>query len=321
MWLLDWSMRVFELREKLDGRLKALGNGCLTLSLPRKRLSGCACHSPLAHFYIHHSGSSIREIHPFTTVTHLASKKSITRAGDETIRIQFLFKKSESVDALQVLSEPLLKKSSQWTSRLASLVDEEKAETVSSTGDDPAQWRTSLSVAESKRAAEYGVETPLRLEGPYFTPADPERFETVVCLVAGTGLSGAIAITAAYQAHRARSQSMTETPTATTATTCRIATDSGGQWRRCVVVWTVREKDAITMPFIEALKCDGLEIQTHKTGGTQPRPDMSRILKEVCGESGGTTWCYLSGPSGFISAAEQACGQIEGLSWFAARWD
>ena len=27
MWLLDWTMRVFELREKLDSRLKALGNG------------------------------------------------------------------------------------------------------------------------------------------------------------------------------------------------------------------------------------------------------------------------------------------------------
>lgn len=27
MWLLDWSMRVFELREKLDSRLRSLGNG------------------------------------------------------------------------------------------------------------------------------------------------------------------------------------------------------------------------------------------------------------------------------------------------------
>ena len=30
MWLLDWAMRLFELREKLDSRLNALGNGWYT---------------------------------------------------------------------------------------------------------------------------------------------------------------------------------------------------------------------------------------------------------------------------------------------------
>ena len=59
----------------------------------------------------------------------------------------------------------------------------------------------------------------------------------------------------------------------------------------------------------------------HETGGVQPRPDIGKALMEICGNEGGDSWCYISSPNGFIAAAEQACSQIEGLAWFAARWD
>jgi hypothetical protein len=48
---------------------------------------------------------------------------------------------------------------------------------------------------------------------------------------------------------------------------------------------------------------------------------MRKTLVEICGEETASAWCYVSGPNAFISAAEQACGEIRGLEMFAARWD
>ena len=42
----------------------------------------------------------------------------------------------------------------------------------------------------------------VRAEGQYFTPADPARYHTVVCIVAGTGISGALAIIGAFAAQK-----------------------------------------------------------------------------------------------------------------------
>lgn len=242
MWLLDWSMRVVELREQLPSRLVALGNGwyryasqkrnwslnftdycSITLPLPRKRLSGCACHSPLAHFYIHHTQSSIREVHPFTTVTHLASTKRTTRDDEEFISVQFLFRAS-----LPDGENP--KKPMQWTSRLGSLADEELEKSPVDPERDPGQlehhdWKEAVSLP--------GVNTNVRLEGPYFSPSNPERFKTVVCLVAGTGLSGAIAMAAAFKAQRSSQQTTL--------------------WQRCFLIWTVRERNYTTIPLLDGM--------------------------------------------------------------------
>lgn len=59
---------------------------------------------------------------------------------------------------------------------------------------------------------------------------------------------------------------------------------------------------------------------------------MSQLLTDVCREDkeqrrggeeaeGDDAWCYISGPNGFIDAAERACRQVRGLTSFAARWD
>ena len=60
----------------------------------------------------------------------------------------------------------------------------------------------------------------------------------------------------------------------------------------------------------------------HKTAPGQARLDMSQALEEICGHEGGVdSWCYISGPNGFIKSAEEACGKVKELQWFAARWD
>ena len=202
----------------------------LELPLPRKRLSGCACHSPLAHFYIHHSESSVLEIHPFTTITHLASKKPLIQSGEESISIQFLFRKSVLHSPSHHSSQPPLNKSTQWTNKLASLADEEKAEAY----------------------AAISAETSLRLEGPYFTPANPETYKTVICLVAGTGLSGAIAIAAAFQAQqRSESQPTTKATAPVVDVPCTAMASTSRRWKRCIVLWAVRERDYVEIPFFE----------------------------------------------------------------------
>ena len=68
------------------------------------------------------------------------------------------------------------------------------------------------------------------------------------------------------------------------------------------------------------LKCEGLEFRIYKTDSTRPRLDMRKELRQICGDDGRDSWCYISGPDGFISAAEQACSHVNGLTWFAAKW-
>ncbi|USW58985.1 Putative ferric reductase transmembrane component-like domain-containing protein [Septoria linicola] len=314
MWLLDWSMRVFELKEKLDSKLSSLGNGwySLTLPLPRKRLSGCACHSPLAHFYIHHSATSALEIHPYTTITHLASKKPMSY-NEEYIDIQFLFRQSQTT-----VVSPSSRRNSQWTNKLGAMVDEEKAEL-------PRQ--NTLTTETRHDSFDASIVTTMRMEGPYFTPANPELYKTVVCLVAGTGLSGALAIAAAFQAQRSGAKiscatsAIALTEDALVEDACTMPAKRENLWTRCVVVWTVREKDYTHIPFVEELKCEGLEIQVHKTGNGLPRLDMDKALSDIVEQDGKSSWCYISGPGGFISSAERACEKVQGMSWFAARWD
>ncbi|KAL8792200.1 MAG: hypothetical protein Q9195_005222 [Heterodermia aff. obscurata] len=229
MWVLDWGMRIYELSGKLDSSLEALGKGwyCLTLPLPRRRLDGCACYSPLAHFHIHHTTSSIREIHPFTTITHLAtqklstpsstSEKPLTSSSNETISIQFLFRKSDPTTPPKTPpSNHQNPSSKQWTNKLASLVED-------------AQLLESGTMRPPT-----AITTSLRLEGPYFTPADPATYSTVICLVAGTGISGAIAIAAAYSA-----QFTSPSPPSL----------AKPKWKKCLIIWSVREADYVELPF------------------------------------------------------------------------
>ncbi|KAL9029252.1 MAG: hypothetical protein Q9196_002490, partial [Gyalolechia fulgens] len=335
MWLLDWSMRVYELSARIDSSLTTIGKGwfCLTLPLPRRRLDGCACHSPLAHFHIHHSQSSIREIHPFTTITHLASQKAMTPSStsghvvalsetDEPIMVQFLFRKSEPEPIVASSgSHPSKKKASkQWTNKVASLVDATCMDIPSRSGKysvDP----------ESLPLPSY--QTSLRLEGPYFTPVNPASYNTVICLVAGTGISGAVAIAAAFSAQSATAMRNT-TPSAqqleTSGETVRREHAYSGQvspstphvWHRCVVVWSIRESDHVKLPFFQ--DTPGLEVLSHLTGNDRARIDLKKTIDDIRRtEPGRSTWIYLSGPNAFLEAGKKAC-QASHVGFFSARW-
>ena len=259
MWLLDWGMRIYELSGKMDSTLTAVGKGwfCLTVPLSRNRLKGCACHSPLAHFHIHHTESSIREIHPFTTITHLAAKKLSSPDSDKTMEIQFLFRKSQASRSLASVKDqsPERRSKRQWTNKLADLVDE-----AAISHSPPSEIPQEADLQKQRSSGQNQIS--LRLEGPYFTPANPSSYETVICLVAGTGVSGAIAMAAAFRHHAMIDALEPETTMFgrekihgaplernTTISSNLIPSGAAGVWKRCVVLWSVREADFIDLPF------------------------------------------------------------------------
>lgn len=118
---------------------------------------------------------------------------------------------------------------------------------------------SSGSTTPSRYAAPLGkkraqVALSLRLEGPYFTAANPREFETVVCLVAGTGVTGAIAIAEAFSAHRKQWRRMPRYGAGIegSARPLEGSKTAGRQpWSRCVVMWTVRADDYVEIPRIQ----------------------------------------------------------------------
>ncbi|KAL5344657.1 hypothetical protein ACLOAV_010349 [Pseudogymnoascus australis] len=344
MWVLDWGMRLYELRRKLDGKVTTVGNGwyCLTLLLPRHRLDGCACTSPLAHFYLYHSGSSVRQLHPFTTITHLASQNAATPISEDDLPICFLFRKQGRTN--QASESPTLGNRStflkyftrrrpaspaEWTDGLASLADKAALTTDASLHPqaavlDPKQPFTML-ISPTAWINTAHAAIGLRAEGPYFTPADPARYHTVVCIVAGTGISGALAIVGAFAAQKIRDAENAAEMDMCVPGTCSAVQEPvpvGGRrmWERCVVVWSVREDDYIALPALTDQRIPNLEVQIYLTGNGRPRLDVVKALADVKREGERKTWVYLSGPNPFIQAGEAACKASGGVEWFGARW-
>ncbi|MCJ1366582.1 hypothetical protein MMC16_005711 [Acarospora aff. strigata] len=340
MWLLDWGMRLYELRQALYGKITNFGNGwyCLSLPLPRHRLDGCACTSPLAHFYIHHSDSSTRELHPFTTITHLATQNAITPKSQDDLNIQFLFRKrGRPTDPIPARKDGfatafgLFSKNKrpglQWTNRLASLVDEKQP---SSSTAGPSTSKTynqsdtdsaSLKQDQTPRT----VDVPLRLEGPYFTPVDPARYRNVICFVAGTGVSGAIAIANAFtelERERASNVQLPDDMSVAKAGNALVGPSAAEIWQKCAVIWSVRAEDYVDLPFLKVNPASSLEVRVHKTGGDRPRLDIAETLASLRADSpASSVWVYISGPNKFIEAGEAACKAASGVDWYGARWD
>lgn len=313
----------------------------LTVPLPRHRLHGCACTSPLAHSYVHHAKSSIRELHPFTTITYLASENRLTPEDQDDIMIQFLFRKrgrhvqpSTSTPVKDGSATALLKlfsleerRKTQWTDRLAGLADiadfSEQDQRIA--GTQILEEGPSLRVARSISGptdTHPVMELSLRLEGPYFTPADATRYNTVICLVAGTGISGAIAFAAAFADNervgsRPGCISMDCDSQSMDVSAKGLATR---EWKKCVIVWSVREADYADLPSLRPGRTNNLEFRVQLTGDGRPRLNMSATLSSICADNPGTTWVYLSGSEPFILAGEKACKDMPSVEYYGARW-
>lgn len=240
--------------------------------------------------------------------------------------IQFLFRKSETNPASPTPSlgneQPKKKQTSkQWTNKLASLVDEASIPPSKEAQDPENQILPRPSPS---------YQISLRLEGPYFTAANPAAYDTVICLVAGTGISGAIAIAAAFSTQQSATTAKSGTSSLPDGSIETEEVDPNADseryekqvvpssWRRCIVVWSIRESDYLNLPFFQ--DTPGLEVRTHLTGKGHQRLDHGKCIGEVVdGEDGMKTWVYLSGPNAFIEAGEKACRGL-GVDYFGARW-
>ena len=191
------------------------------------------------------------------------------------------------------------KQSTQWTGRLAALVDEQQPEL----SKRPSDSNIDMERSPATFAREAGcINVALRLEGPYFTPADPYRYDTVVCLVAGTGVTGAISIAAAFN------YAATNDFNNSTRKVSPLR-----KWRRCIIIWSVRETEDIELPFIEP-KAEGLELRKCLTGPARSRVDLGLALSEICVKErreGDSSWVYISGPDKYVDSGREACQEVQ----------
>ena len=241
---------------------------------------------------------------------------------ENEIFIQFLFRKSTKAPpaeldhpASQTLYSRVLRgkkqriQSTQWTQRFARLADELDRNMR------PLSPGTSKLESGYAPVGEQGVNVSLRLEGPYFSPADPSRYDAVVCLIAGTGISGAVAIAAAFN-EKSRQEQERSTEADATVTKPR--------WHKCTIIWSVRATDDIELPFIEPM-AHGLELLKFRTGKGRSRLDLNvELARLVIGTA--RTWVYISGPNTFIDAGQEACLALKqssgaNLDFYGARWD
>lgn len=266
----------------------------------------------------------------------------MTPPTDDNFPIKFLFRKRTRLLAFPKETEatghvfPFLKyfhtkprraQGTQWTERLAGLVDKKTAE------QQPLQGQTGGASADIKPlnlSQGYPiVPVSLRLEGPYFSPADPSRYDTVVCLVAGSGISGAIAIAGAFtyssEQHQQHKSELTVTSRSNDNVDPelpRLSTPRSPSWKRCVIVWSVRDGDFIDLRINKHLDA-GVELKTHLTGPGRKRMNATETLQAIRSEDpqGTSIWVYISGPKSFIQSAEQACKAAENVDYYAASWE
>ena len=317
----------------------------LKVSLPRSRLTGCSCKSPIAYFYIHHAGSSLRELHPFTTITPLAAQNAATPPGDDEFPIQFLFRKRGKPNVTTNdnlarhtryhLISRLFRgtkeryQSTEWTNKLASLVDKEidpLSDVMVSASSTPSTSAAEDKVSPAPSALSSVPPQPkvnivIRLEGPYFSPADPYRYDTVICLVAGTGISGALAIARAFTELQRQRSVVYNSNSCCRGGSCTHISTSASHWQHCIVVWSVKSAEAAELPFFTGAR--GLEVQTHLTGAGQKRINMREKIQAIGENAAGRIWVYISGPKPFLESGKEACKAIPNLDLdvYAPSWD
>ncbi|KAI4196727.1 MAG: hypothetical protein LQ350_006373 [Teloschistes chrysophthalmus] len=193
------------------------------------------------------------------------------------------------------------KKGTEWTEKLASSLDPAKIE------------RDYDSLERQEHDLQASSDLALRLEGPYFSPADPARYHAVVCFVAGTGVSGAIAIAGAFRALQRSRETNESAPS--------IHERLGPRWQTCTIAWSVRESDYTDLPFLEP--SPDLTVRVCLTGPGRPRQNIQEIMDETRKKIGpdASIWTYISGPKGFIENAKTICKAMPLVDIFAADWE
>ncbi|KAG8626122.1 hypothetical protein KVT40_006523 [Elsinoe batatas] len=317
LWLLDWSLRIRGLSTSIDVQLQAEGNGWYRITLPIESLSKStrkalvsADRYPLTSWYLNAPAISKWQIHPFTPARQRSSTLSEDALSNAVV---FLWR-------VPNMSRKEKKQAKEWTTRLTALITE------SVEGGQEAD----ISVQNEQRRS---IGINLRLEGPYPLSHRPfERYSHVVCVVGGTGITGALSL-----AERFIELGRTD----------RLGSDgnsAGCVTSRMTVTWTLKEaEDADLTDVKDLLRLAqevglSLTIRKHLTGPGKQRLDIKSSIEDFLHVSHGekdssddtmSTWVYLSGPVKLMEAGETACIGLkkaradgaDSLEWYCARWD
>jgi ferric-chelate reductase len=302
LWIVDLAWRAFSgeaggLHEKTSATLENAGQGWYRLSLP-VLIRGSGHYSEIPESSTEMGQSSSTPLKSYYVNVPCISKiqnHAFTAAfpNSATSGPVFLFQRAHGKASKKVDKE--------WTWKLGALVP---------------------TVNES-------IEVEVRLEGPY-APRNLkyEQASHIICIVGGTGITGAYSLAIWWLKMRAHNSNTGFT-----------------------LVWTIRHRDMTD--FKEWLHLEGiaastpnLSIVTHVSsveGRLKPGKQIRQSLGlgsplpanlPVLGEQVtgvGSAWVYSSGPDGLLHATETACVEIRReikaskgtneIDWYMAKWE
>lgn len=285
LWMLDWALRIFRgdsgLGKTVTATLEAAGHGWYRVTLkPSKGVTspveepadGYASGDekqlptpPIQSFYLNIPSVSRVQNHTFT-----AAKTATNDTGPV-----FLLQRAP----LAGRRKPGTSEGKEWTWKLGRLLG-------SHGGGDDGQ-------------ATAAREVTCRVEGPY-TPLGTahETAERVVCIVGGTGFTGAYSLAMWWSRWRAR--------------------DAGSHF---TLLWTMRDRDTASLKewtemvgIVDAIPNMTLTLHvSSESGRIDPPQELRRAfaLSEGMRKEKRAAWVYVSGPAGFLSDVEDACLQVK----------
>ncbi|KAM0437855.1 hypothetical protein ACHAPT_002220 [Fusarium lateritium] len=303
LWVVDWVYRLFGgegggLHEKLNATLENAGEGWYRLSLPLlTRITENYDEIPGSQAEM--SMSSLTPLKSYyvnipsvSKIQNHAFTAAVSASG--TSGPAFLFQRAgkESKKCQQ-----------EWTWKVGALVP------------NPAD----------------SIKLKVRLEGPY-EPRDTnfQQASHIVCVVGGTGVTGACSLVTWWLKFRAQDIS----------TSFTLIWALRHREQACVKEWLHLEETATSVPNLRLITHIGSTVGRMDPGemirqslgldsapGAHPTSDGERVGKV-------TAWVYSSGPDGLISATEAACGKIrreirelgdkssvQEIDWYMAKWE
>ncbi|KAK3713326.1 hypothetical protein LTR37_008518 [Vermiconidia calcicola] len=290
LWILDLGWRASRggaggSRNKVIGTLESAEGGWYRITLPAGRYATSPStaendvvekqeylNHPLQTYYLNIPSISKVQNHAFTAA----------EVGSAASGPVFLFQKAQPSS----VKKKQKKQDNEWTWKVGAAASGLTADetTVDSASTTP-------------------MKVEVRVEGPYI-PIEASGFQTadrVLCIVGGTGLTGAYSMALWWLENRTRDARANFT-----------------------LIWTVRHRGTAELSEWRELEkrvsgVENIQLRLH-VSSESGRMDANRTLREECSSSetsreavltGRKGWVYVSGPAGLLNMTESACVDLE----------
>jgi len=279
LWIIDCSWRLFKgdsgLAREVTATISSASGGWFRITIPstphlskdesssdsEAELEKLPAVQPLQTYYINIPSISKLENHAFTAA-------KVAWKGSDTV---LLFQKTPT----SAIKRSDKAQSREWTWKLSRMIEEVMPKTKQH-------------------------EIKVRVEGPYMPVTKGyETADKVVCVVGGTGLTGAYSLARWWYQH------------------CSSEQDA-----HFTLIWTARAREAFDLEeWIELIEMcassPNMSLQAHCTTESG-RLDISTELRNMFARDAekepkvdGSAWVYASGPNGLLTAVSDACVDLE----------